>query len=84
MARKRMFATLSFKEIMDDRFHGEPCAPVCLVESGFEPDLHFIRETTVLEVELVAFQDNKSWFGFEVELDGQTKVSRVIQKNDYY
>jgi len=30
---------------------------------------------TVLEVELVSFQDRKSWFVFEVELDGETQIS---------
>ena len=32
---------------------------------------------TVLEVELVSFQDNKTWFVFEVELDGNTKISHI-------
>ena len=30
---------------------------------------------TVLEVELVSFQDRISWFVFEVELDGETQIS---------
>ena len=31
---------------------------------------------TVLEVELVSYQDRKTWFIFEVELDGETPISR--------
>ena len=34
------------------------------------------RHRTVLEVELVSFQDRKSWFVFEVELDGETEISQ--------
>ena len=29
-----------------------------------------------MEVELVAVEDRRSWFVFEVELDGSTKISR--------
>ena len=71
-------ALKGFKEIMNSRFHGEPCTPESLVVSGYEPDAHFVRETNVLEVEIVSFQDNKAWFIFEVELDGQTKISHIV------
>ena len=30
---------------------------------------------TIMEVELVAVEDKRSWFVFEVELDGRTKIS---------
>ena len=39
------------------------------------------RHRTVLEVELVLYryQDRKSWFVFEVELDGETKISHCCE-----
>ena len=33
----------------------------------------FKNHRTVLQVELVSFQDGKTWFAFEVELDGEVR-----------
>ena len=37
---------------------------------------------TIMEVELVAVEDRRSWFVFEVELDGSTKISRRVSPEE--
>ena len=73
---------------MKARNQGDPCTPEKLMEMDYEGDEFLVRETTVsifgckvLEVELVSFQDNKTWFVFEVELDGNTKISHILSKS---
>ena len=39
--------------------------------------IHIGNHRTVLEVELVSFQDNKTWFVFDCELDGETPISQI-------
>ena len=37
---------------------------------------------TVLEVEIVSYTDRKTWFVFEVELDGETPISRGFRTEE--
>ena len=39
--------------------------------------IHIGNHRTVLEVELVSFQDNKMWVVFDCELDGETPISQI-------
>ena len=42
--------------------------------------IHIGNHRTVLEVELVSFQDDKTWFVFDCELDGETPI-RMLMKS---
>ena len=69
-------ALKEFNGIRLKRNQGDPCTPEMLAEANFDGDEHLIRETAVLEVELVAHADKKSWFVFTVEIDGETVISQ--------
>ena len=74
------------------RHQGDPCSPEKLIEMEYEGDEFLVRETTVSwfvwtrciksphgsRDRAGELPDNKSWFVFEVELDGETKISHII------
>ena len=64
-ARKRMFPSL---------FLSNSLRSVPVAANAFSDVIKNHR--TVLEVELVSYQDRKTWFVFEVELDGETPISQ--------
>ena len=71
-----------FRAIQQARSQGDPTPPEKLVEAGYDGDEMLNSETAVLEVELVSFQKKSSWFVFEVEIDGQTPMSKVAAAAD--
>ena len=61
--------------VLRTRNHGDYfwfCDPFCPTH----PFSFSKYRRTVLEVEVMSHQDRKSWFVFEVELDGETKISQ--------
>ena len=74
------------------RHQGDPCSPEKLIEMEYEGDEFLVRETTVSwfvwtrcikspdgsRDQAGELPDNKSWFVFEVELDGETKISHTL------